>query len=604
MRGRYAVAVICSIFVSWLIIFGLECYKFEPNNRREHSSNELPPFPGSTMNNIFWTLQVSDVHLSIADSFASAKPFYAFCSETVTVIKPSLVMLTGDITHAKFANEIDSKQMEEEWKAYEEILQQTNVAEKVPWLDIRGNHDNFDVPSLTGPSNHFRKISPSWKDYKSYTYRYVHTTSFGTYSFFSLDACPSPGLKRPYNFFGLLSDEDVAALQPLADAAIGDNHTVWFSHYPSSVITTDHYQLSKLLKTATAHLCGHLHTLGGFVTRMYGRHRDGHLELELGDFRFTRSYRLLVFDHDLFSFTDAQLGKWPLVHITNPKDALFLMPSHEPVGRIKHSSAIRILAFSPYPIVSVKVWLDGTLVSTATPVDGGPLFVLPWEPGLYLKGTHSIYVNAKDSAGQETNVSQMFSVSGDPVELQFLPSLFILTHFQTLIKASFLCLWLSLASCLLLAAVTRGSHFHLAPLVRHKRVFYPLLVYILWFGLGPWYIGELMTGHIGAVFVHGIIVHGHFLPGSITYFHGFTHVLLFQLPFTFYLNYLLSNENTRHSQVWAWAWHLTYIAMLVLLARSIYTSPYGLLSILISPGLAWPFPLSLILVYLSYQPPK
>lgn len=49
-------------------------------------------------------------------------------------------MLTGDITHAKFANDIDSKQREEEWKVYDDILKQTKVVEKVSWLDIRGNH--------------------------------------------------------------------------------------------------------------------------------------------------------------------------------------------------------------------------------------------------------------------------------------------------------------------------------------------------------------------------------------------------------------------------------------------------------------------------------
>ena len=80
------------------------------------------------------------MHLSVADGFVSAKPFRAFCSETVSVVRPSLVMLTGDITHAKFANDIDSKQMEEEWKVYNDILKQTNVAETVSWLDIRGNH--------------------------------------------------------------------------------------------------------------------------------------------------------------------------------------------------------------------------------------------------------------------------------------------------------------------------------------------------------------------------------------------------------------------------------------------------------------------------------
>ena len=37
---------------------------------------------------------------------------------------------------------------------------------------------------------------------------------------------------------------------------------------------------------------------------------------------------------------------------------------------------------------------------------------------------------------------------------------------------------------------------------------------------GPWYIGELLTGVYGLVGVHGVIVAGHFLPGSMTYLNG------------------------------------------------------------------------------------
>ena len=35
-------------------------------------------------------------------------------------------------------------------------------------------------------------------------------------------------------------------------------------------------------------LCGHFHELGGYGWGMYGRHRDGHLELELTDWKHNR----------------------------------------------------------------------------------------------------------------------------------------------------------------------------------------------------------------------------------------------------------------------------------------------------------------------------
>ena len=47
---------------------------------------------------------------------------------------------SGDLTHAKFPNERSSQQFEEEWQAYNDILRETRVGERRPWLDIRGNH--------------------------------------------------------------------------------------------------------------------------------------------------------------------------------------------------------------------------------------------------------------------------------------------------------------------------------------------------------------------------------------------------------------------------------------------------------------------------------
>ena len=43
-----------------------------------------------------------------------------------------------------------------------------------------------------------------------------------------------------------------------------------------------------LFRNVTAYLCGHLHTLAGLVPNMYARHKNGLLELELGDWRDNR----------------------------------------------------------------------------------------------------------------------------------------------------------------------------------------------------------------------------------------------------------------------------------------------------------------------------
>ena len=65
-----------------------------------------------------------------------------FCSSTLQVIQPDVVMVTGDLTDAKYPNMIGSNQFEEEWKTYNDVLEETKAAEKYVWLDIRGNHGN------------------------------------------------------------------------------------------------------------------------------------------------------------------------------------------------------------------------------------------------------------------------------------------------------------------------------------------------------------------------------------------------------------------------------------------------------------------------------
>ena len=88
--------------------------------------------------------------------------------------------------------------------------------------------------------------------------------------------------------------EDLEALRRLSQASsssgAGPNQTFWLTHYPSLTITTNHRHLREVMSSAVAHVCGHLHTLGNTVFRMYGRHPSGHLELELGDFVGYRRY--------------------------------------------------------------------------------------------------------------------------------------------------------------------------------------------------------------------------------------------------------------------------------------------------------------------------
>ena len=84
--------------------------------------------------------QISDIHLSFVDNMEISKDLEKFCTDIVSAIAPSLVLVTGDITHAKFADQLFSTQFEDEWQMYQQVLKKCKVRERLPWLDIRGNH--------------------------------------------------------------------------------------------------------------------------------------------------------------------------------------------------------------------------------------------------------------------------------------------------------------------------------------------------------------------------------------------------------------------------------------------------------------------------------
>lgn len=591
--------VLVAVFVSWLVAFASDCYWASGESPApRHRAPDAPPYPDDRLDNIFWFLQISDIHLSVFNDFAVADDFESFCSETLSVVSPSLVLATGDLTHAKFPNERYSQQFEQEWTVYRNVLQKTGASAKLPWLDIRGNHDNFDVIDHSHHTNRFMVHSVRGSQQHASSYRYLHRTSFGSYSFIALDACPNPGPRRPFNFFGILHPEDIAGLRSLAASSRRDNQTVWFSHYPSSIIAAERGAVRELMAGSVVHLCGHLHTLADAAPNMYGRHPDGHLELELADFKDHRRYRLMAFDHDLFSFADCQLHVWPVVLVTNPKDARFSLPTREPWQRARLSSHIRLLVFSPSPIVSVRLSVDGRRLADPSQVGTSPLYTAPWQPEVFAAGLHTISVSVKDSAGNEANVTQTFSLDGTVPPLLLFPQFLLLTNFRSLLQMEFLFVWLSLLSTLLLSWLSSGSHYF-QPLVRSPRVFWPLVFYITYFGIGPMYVGELLTGVYGVVTVHGLYVGGVFLPGSMTYLHGILQVLTFQLPMVLYLNHVMSRDRR---MCFSPLCHC--VAVVTLLVQCLWVrgaSPYGWMAVLFNPSLTWSIPLGVYLIVAAHR---
>ena len=56
---------------------------------------------------------------------------------------------------------------------------------------------------------------------------------------------------------------------------------------------------------------------------------------------FFNRFRVAAIDHGMISFADVSHNEWPIIVVTNPKNAMFLAPDIEPIENIATSTHVR-----------------------------------------------------------------------------------------------------------------------------------------------------------------------------------------------------------------------------------------------------------------------
>ncbi|XP_020279068.1 transmembrane protein 62-like isoform X2 [Pseudomyrmex gracilis] len=535
---------------------------FRDNNGMAQSSDSKYPKYyniGRSYDRLMWFLQISDLHLSVFKDVSRILELQEFCNVTVDSIRPAVVVASGDLTDAIASDRLGSKQILPEWRSYKYVMEVTNIKEKTLWLDVRGNHDNFNMISLDSKHNYYSNYSIQGKKHPR-SYMYNVNVGSETYSFIAVDACLKPGPKRPFNFIGVLDQHEIDKIKQLIKQSKESkaDHAIVFGHYPTSCIVsradTDIRSLLSSYRENMAYLCGHYHTFGGTMPNMYTLQKGGFLELELADWKDNRMYRLAAIDHGQFSFIDIKHNDWPVVLITNPKNAQSRMPQKENPKSVITSTHVRVLAFSTVPIKSVEIQFDNQCDWLQCDHVKGPLYVLPWNSTEYTEGIHHITARVIDMKNREKIVSHDFSLDGSFLSFRILPKLILMYSVVHIFQIAFFIL---LAIMIVPLCLLRFIHMYrkrrrmYRPRIRNRflhwvvrklwvlstvdKVFFTLMLYSLNMAIGPWSVGEVIDGHIGAIFVWGIYVENSYLPGGITYFYGYIHLVIFNFLLTIIL---------------------------------------------------------------------
>lgn len=573
-------------------------------------------------NNLMWFLQVTDLHLSNRGEFQREKDFIEFCDRYVDIFKPDAVLVTGDITDGRMPNTtFGTGPQLDEWLAYSNAIAKSEPLKRLhtKWFDIRGNHDNFNVYRPEDPNTLYRKYAIMGKQHRR---NYMGNVTKGDklYTFIGVDEVQTPGLKIPFNFIGIVKDEDIRELKQFKRVAqeMNSEFTTWFAHYPTSSLASPKEGLRSIINGP--YMCGHYHTIGNLVTQMHSTQQPGYAEVELGDWKHNRRIRLAAVDHQLFNFVDFNFAEFPVALMTNPKKPEFLMPKLEPVDRIGNSSHIRVIAFSNAThIKSVEIFIDDVQKGPMKH-SGGPLWTLPWNPKEYSTGLHRAELFVEDSNGLKRSFHQDFSIDGSKQEFSIGARLLLRAYFRTNVMTMFyFIVFVCTLPLLVLRLLTynhgevglrrhyRGTLLYKAHLLsKITRIFVPLFIIPIWVAVGPHFVGRLVDEAIGACFAWGVLIDGTFIHTGITFNVGSIFLLFVHGPEVLLLIYQVGSSyySLQHANTPASILsiriviHVFVITILQVFMGALLYSAYGGMSLMTSFLYVW---CTIIYAYCWYQ---
>ena len=571
-----------------------------------------------------WFIHITDIHISDWEDTSRESELRTFVTDVLAVIQPEFVMCGGDLTDAKAKNPVVSEgQRKTEWETYKNITD--SRWNRLPWLDIRGNHDTLNVLSRSSQSNFFSNYSVMGREGRLKSYSTKLASRGQKFNVIAVDATLEVGMNYPFNFVGHLNQKDQEDLNKIVKDMEKEEIAIFFGHYPTSVIEESDY-VRDLTSHGLVYLSGHLHDLALFkMFNMYTLHNNEHLELELVDWKNNRRFRLLAVDDGKLSFVDVKFGDWPIVLVTYPKNTKYMMEK-EDYGNY-HRNSIRVLVFNNTRLERVLIALDDGEPFEASRQGGGPLYLLPWDPSHYSAGEHDITVTVISEGGQEKTVRQQFTLDFSEAHLlnNGLPNFVLRSSFSLLFKSLyFLTLFLYVVLSVSLKTVyhlawtgqlsprqrqlflkfCQFSVFRKLVLVTScNTIFFCLLAYVVYMAVGPWVVGSLVEGKTGAVFAWGALVDHQLVEVQVPFAYYWLHCGIVHPVMVLVIGQLLDYRNG----LTGCFGHIVVSSLLLLMtAFSVLTSvtfwmEYGVLGFILGPLKTWSYVFYCVMMILAWR---
>jgi len=546
--------------------------------------------------------QVSDLHISqFRGRPERSGEFISFCRFVDASVRPLATLVSGDMVDAKGEMVLfgsSSMQYLSEWEEYKMAMDECRKMRVGHWLDVRGNHDVFDVSSEESPTNMFARYSGQGGQHKRSYLKTVANDMGYNFDLLAVDSTPKPGLRRLFNFFGVITTQDSRELKDLLRQARPAQHgsryrpIVAFGHYPTgSTNAATGQTLSEILPAggAPVYMCGHYHTGYGHFERLYSRHRTGLLELELGDWKDYRKFRIFALDQGYFSFADASYNVSrkdnAVVVVTNPKAAEFLT-GYESLQAIRQSRTVRALAFAEGGVKRVSLILpDGSAPRPMRQTGAGadhnwPVYEAEWKPESFIEGRHRLVIRLETADGTSRDFEHFFALDGNQNEYQLNARVILLTDWLSISATVFsftsfaVIFWMTaarlyhhFAASRILSSASRGrgerltatrsrvyeedgQHrgivagilscpWHLCQyflrritLLASSDLYLPLVTSVLYVCILPWCVSEVLEGRLAVISAWGIVILSDFTysPPDLTFAVGFIHYATFLGP--------------------------------------------------------------------------